>query len=151
MRLLHRLARELNKGILLSTHELDLALQVADEVWLMQHGFPLHKGAPEDLILEGIFEAVFAKEDVVFDRGAGIFRIPPEGSRQIRLKGSGIAAFWTRRALQREGFIVGEPEAGPAAGYLLTITEEQQGRTQWVWQDQPFTSIAALLQALNRR
>src|SRR6185312_2888705 len=102
MRLLHRLARELDKGILLSTHELDLALQVADEVWLLEAAgafmtgpersgtVPLHKGTPEDLILEGIFEAVFAREDVVFDRAAGVFRIPPEGQKQIRLEGTGV-------------------------------------------------------------
>jgi len=116
MRLLHRLAQELNKGILLSTQELDLALQVADEVWLMQAAGPFHKGTPEDLILDGIFEAVFAREDVAFDRAAGVFRIPPEGVRRIRLTGDGVPAFWTRRALMRAGFVVEDAaNAGGAA------------------------------------
>lgn len=106
MRLLHRLARELNKGILLSTHELDLALQVADEVWLLSSSGEFYSGAPEDLILRGVFEAVFAREDVTFDRDTGVFRIPPEGQAFIRLVGEGTVAFWTRRALQREGFVV---------------------------------------------
>jgi iron complex transport system ATP-binding protein len=148
MRLLHRLARDLNKGILLSTHELDLALQVADEVWLLQAMGPLHKGAPEDLILDGVFETVFAREDVTFDRSTGVFRIPPEGQTQIRLVGEGIVAFWTRRALQREGFII--TEAGPA---IIRIVEENS-QPIWILETgedaRSFDSIAGLLEALRR-
>jgi iron complex transport system ATP-binding protein len=144
MRLLHRLARELNKGILLSTHELDLALQVADEVWLLEAAGSLHKGTPEDLILDGIFEAVFSREDVAFDRSTGVFRIPPEGGRQIGVAGAGVAGFWTRRALQREGFTV-VAERSPV---FVTIVEED-GKTIWTLNDQRLLSIAALLHALS--
>ncbi|HWB91666.1 MAG TPA: ABC transporter ATP-binding protein [Puia sp.] len=155
MRLLNRLARELNKGILLSTHELDLAMQVADEVWLLQAAGPFHRGAPEDLILDGVFEAVFAREGVVFDREAGVFRIPPEGNRRIRLEGQGMAAFWTRRALQREGFVLderGTGESGMDAGTVRIIAED--GRTVWVLESgqtvSRFESIGSLLQGLDR-
>ena len=65
MRLLHRLAGETRKAILLSTHELDLALQVADTVWLLEAGGRLHQGAPEDLVLNGVFEAAFAEDDKI--------------------------------------------------------------------------------------
>lgn len=162
MRLLHRLARELNKGILISTHELDLAMQVADNVWLLQAAGPFHRGTPEDLILDGIFEAVFAREGVAFDREAGVFRIPPEGNRRIRLEGQGITAFWTRRALQREGFVIDGPVSGAGgevtaatavtdAGTVRIITED--GRAAWVFESggEPlrFNSIGGLLQGLN--
>jgi iron complex transport system ATP-binding protein len=159
MRLLHRLARELNKGILLSTHELDLALQVADEVWLIQAAGPFHKGTPEDLILDGIFEAVFAREDVTFDRAAGVFRIPPEGQVQIRLEGEGVPAFWTRRALQRAGYSI----AGGGAGIGLVRVLVDAGRPTWVLEPghgaaagqtpggpARFDSIAGLLEGLRR-
>jgi iron complex transport system ATP-binding protein len=147
MRLLHRLAGELDKGILLSTHELDLALQVADEVWLLEATGSLHKGTPEDLILNGIFEAVFAKEDVAFDQATGVFRIPTAGDRQIGLAGEGVtgeevALFWTRRALQREGFTV----TGDAGG--VTIRQEG-GRTIWTLNGRRFVTIRELLEALN--
>jgi len=149
MRLLHRLAREMNKGILLSTHELDLALQVADEVWLMQRSAPLHRGAPEDLVLGGIFEAAFEKEDVHFDRATGVFRIHPEGSRIIRLTGDGIAGFWTRRALQREGITV--IEEGDAANHI--IIGEWAGRRVWTLKtatgSRDYTSVAGLLEVLH--
>jgi iron complex transport system ATP-binding protein len=106
MRLLHQLARQTNKGILVSTHELDLALQVADQVWLLQAGGQLSKGAPEDLVLDGTFEAVFDKEGIFFDKATGAFNMHEGNSRQIALTGEGAAAFWTKRALQRQGFVV---------------------------------------------
>jgi iron complex transport system ATP-binding protein len=90
LKLLHRLSREMDKGILLSTHDLDLALQVADEVWLMQAGLPLQKGAPEDLVLDGTFEAAFDKEGVLFDRRTGSFRMHQEVRGRIRLLGGGL-------------------------------------------------------------
>jgi iron complex transport system ATP-binding protein len=170
MRLLHRLAREMNKGILLSTHELDLALQAADEVWLLQTNGPLHKGAPEDLVLDGVFEAVFEKEDVHFDRATGAFRIHQPGDRVITLittatAGGALAAFWTRRALQREGFTVMEEEvefsgnraateAGDRVGGKNTVAiREQGGRPLWLLftngLSPQYDSIAGLLQALD--
>ena len=165
MRLLHQLARDLNKGILLSTHELDLALQVADEVWLLQAAGPLHKGTPEDLILSGVFEAVFAREDVTFDRATGMFRIPPQGQYRIRLEGEGVVAFWTRRALQREGYIIAErgavADVNESAAGLVRIIEEA-GRPFWLLElgggdaagatrhgAERFDSIAGLLEALR--
>jgi iron complex transport system ATP-binding protein len=148
MRFLHRLARDTGKGILLSTHELDLALQVADEVWLLQTGGHLHKGAPEDLVLGGIFASAFAKEDVAFDRETGTFQIHPEGGNPIVLEGVGTTAFWTRRALLREGFTVTE-EAGSRR---VRITE-QDGRSVWTLQQEDlrreFYSVAGLLLALR--
>src|SRR5258708_35634896 len=76
MQLLHRLARQTRKGILLSTHELDLALQVAGEGWLLQSGGQLHRGTPEDLGLNGVFEAAFVKEGIAFDKEAGTLVVP---------------------------------------------------------------------------
>jgi iron complex transport system ATP-binding protein len=135
MRFLHRLARDTGKGILLSTHELDLALQVADEVWLLQTGGHLHRGAPEDLVLGGVFASAFAKEDVAFDRETGTFQIHPEGGRPIRLAADGILAFWTRRALLREGFAVTEDHhAADDAGVVRA--SEQEGRPVWTIQQE---------------
>lgn len=108
MQLLHRLARETNKGILLSTHELDLALQVADEVWLLQTGGQFHTGAPEDLVLNGIFQAAFDKEEILFDVATGTFRIHRDPGKYIMLldEAGGPALLWTQKALQRQGFAV---------------------------------------------
>jgi iron complex transport system ATP-binding protein len=93
MRLLHQLARQTNKGILVSTHELDLALQVADQLWLLQAKGPLSKGTPEDLVLNGTFETVFDKEGIFFDKTTGTFNMHEGNSKQIGLTGEGAPAF----------------------------------------------------------
>jgi iron complex transport system ATP-binding protein len=147
IRLLHELARETRKAILLSTHELDLALQIADEVWLLTSGGRLHKGAPEDLVLDGSFESAFAEEDVVFDRDAGTFLIHTPQDKPVRLTGEGPALSWTRRALRRAGFA---PTAdAPIHIHLL----EREGRPVWQLDQEDrsriFESIQDLLRAIG--
>jgi iron complex transport system ATP-binding protein len=165
MRLLHRLARETHKGILLSTHELDLALQVAGEVWLLQTGGQLHRGAPEDLVLNGVFEAAFVKEGIAFDKAAGTFIIHSGNTAPIALTGEGAAAFWTQRALQRQGFVVNTDAnryprtSGPARqtsalkGLYSVHVSEATGRTSWTLEGggttETFENIASLLRALR--
>ncbi len=104
MRLLHTLARDTRKAILLSTHELDLALQTADELWLMHPDGTLLTGLPEDMVLNGAFEATFARSGFSFDRATGTFNIhEPVDNAQIYLEGAEGPVFWAKRALQREG------------------------------------------------
>ncbi len=106
MQLLRNLARSSNRAILLSTHDLDLALRSADSIWLMSRDEPLAIGSPEDLVLRGDFESVFVREGVDFDRENGSFRIHHKLGSEIRFSGDGMDAIWTARALEREGFDV---------------------------------------------
>lgn len=53
MQLLHTLSRQTNKTIFLSTHDLELALQIADKIWLMDKNKGVVIGTPEDLSLDG--------------------------------------------------------------------------------------------------
>lgn len=106
MQLLRGLARDTGRAILLSTHDLDLALHNADRIWLLPKGGPLHVGAPEDLILSGAFEAAFRTEGVQFDPYTGSFRTNITPAGQVDLFGDGLAALWTTRALERAGFCV---------------------------------------------
>lgn len=106
MRLLHHLARHTGKAILLSTHELDLALQAADRIWLLSADGRLQTGVPEDLVLSGTFAAAFAQDGLAFDQSTGAFVLHEARGQPLRLIGEGPWAFWTRRALQREGFVV---------------------------------------------
>ena len=59
MNLLRRLAKASGKAILTATHELDLALQTADFIWLATRDKKMITGVPEDLILSGAFDEVF--------------------------------------------------------------------------------------------
>jgi iron complex transport system ATP-binding protein len=104
MLLLRELARRTDRAILLSTHDLDLALRNADRIWLMPKGGKLQVGAPEDLVLSGAFETAFASEGVQFDRRTGSFKAHVETTQSISVTGEGIRYIWTLRALERAGF-----------------------------------------------
>lgn len=114
MRLLRYLARETGRAILLSTHDLDLALRAADTVWLMSGGSVL-AGTPEDLVLSGAFEEAFAGQGVAFDRQSGSFSISETARATVALQGEGILYAWTDRALKRAGFAVVSNGTMPSA------------------------------------
>ena len=79
----------------------------ADRIWLMPYSAPIQVGAPEDLVLNGAFEAAFRSEGVAFDQATGSFRIHTDYTGEIALSGDDeISLLWTRRALEREGFAV---------------------------------------------
>jgi len=59
MHLLKNLAGETGKSILFSSHDLDLALQVADHLWLLKKGGELILGTPDQLRSGHVFEEVF--------------------------------------------------------------------------------------------
>lgn len=128
MQLLRQLARTTEQAILLSTHDLDLALRSADRIWLMAHDEGLQIGAPEDLVLSGAFEQAFRSEGVAFDIQTGSFHIDEQPRGEIVLNGEGIHALWTRRALEREGFIVREHALN---GYAQVWVIPKEPRTYW--------------------
>lgn len=150
MRLLHNLARQTNKAILLSTHELDLALQAADKLWLMHPDGKLVSGVPEDLVLNGSFEAAFIKNGFHFDRNTGTFTIHKEASSTpIYLSGKNNLVFWTKRALQREDFVVSDD---PALPHQIEIIESEESPL-WIFNDglitKKYISISELLADLQ--
>ena len=114
MRLLKRLAREQRKAVVMSTHELDLALQAADGIWLMNFSVSdasggaadVVTGMPEALVLDGRLEKAFHRNGFAFDRYSGSFRIHHEPTAIIGLFGDGTEAYWTKRALERLGYRV---------------------------------------------
>jgi len=66
MQLLRRLAQEQQKTILLSTHDFELALQVADTLWLMESQ-GLSVGTPEDLAQSGALARYVERPGIFFD------------------------------------------------------------------------------------
>ena len=68
MQLLHRLSRTADKTIFLSTHDLELVLQIADTVWLMSEGGRLDTGTPHELADSGALSNFVEKKGIVFDR-----------------------------------------------------------------------------------
>ncbi len=101
MQLLHNLTRKTNKTIFLSTHDLELALQIADKIWLMDRNNGIMTGTPEDLALNGNLSSFFQRKGIVFDMETGLFRITNNYSKKICLTGHGYKYAMVRKALQR--------------------------------------------------
>ncbi|MDY6129791.1 MAG: ABC transporter ATP-binding protein [Prevotella sp.] len=67
LQLLHRLSRETQKTIFLSTHDIELALQIADTLWLMQPGKTISIGSPRELADNGSLGHFLNRPGIHFD------------------------------------------------------------------------------------
>lgn len=76
MRLLKKLAHDAQKTILLSTHDVELALHMADNLWLLNQQ-TLTSGSPQLLAANGCIGRFFNTEGVQFD--AATMRFDMEG------------------------------------------------------------------------
>ena len=66
IKLLRQLSRQANRSILLSTHDLDLAMSFADKLWLFAEN-DIIEGLPEDLALNGSIYKVFSEANNFLD------------------------------------------------------------------------------------
>jgi len=74
MGLLRRLARDTGLALVMSTHDLELALRMADTIWLIMRGGLIHVGAPENIVAAGHVAAFTG------DRGRGVTTVQGTGS-----------------------------------------------------------------------
>lgn len=75
MFLLYSLAHTMGKTIFLSTHDLDIALQVADTIWLIDRERGVTAGTRAELSQSGALEDYFVRPGIRFDREEGLFKI----------------------------------------------------------------------------
>ena len=68
----------------MSTHDLELALQISDKIWLMDKANGILP-VPRGFGIEWSFKQFLRPERIVFDKDTGLFRIDNQFSRQIRL------------------------------------------------------------------
>ena len=71
-KLLKKLAKENNKCILFSTHDIDMAIQISDEMIIMTDENVV-QDQPCNFISKGNFETLFKNEHIAFDREKGKF------------------------------------------------------------------------------
>lgn len=133
MSLLHRLAMEQHKAILLSTHDVEQALVLADRLWLLSTDGGLTAGVTEDLILSHRMERLFPHSTISFDYGHGSFYPTVEGTREIRVSAADETLLhWAVNAMNRKGYrcLIGPthheavaPTGNAAAGSSLPLLE----------------------------
>lgn len=104
IRLLHTLAKENNKAVLLSSHDISQALILADKLWIIDSTGEVESGATEDVILSGRLSTLFASDNIVFDMANGFFRAKSNYQRHVNLECAlPNMRHWIINALQRNG------------------------------------------------
>ncbi len=83
MLLLYSLAHKMNKTIFMSTHDLDMAMQLSDRIWLMDKSLGVRTGTHEELTLSGDIERYFVRPGIEFDKKEGLFKIDLDFKNQI--------------------------------------------------------------------
>jgi iron complex transport system ATP-binding protein len=162
-----RLARNgiRGKAIVLSTHDIDLALRFADRLWLMDGAHRFRSGTPEDLVVSGAVGRAFDGEGFRFDARSGAFRSTEALSPPLVeiIGAEGVSRTWTVRLAERLGLAIAgattasapapiasvrieESEGGP----LFTVAIAGQGAARRV-EAASYEELAAILEGLAAR
>jgi len=141
MLLLHRLAHKTQKAILLSTHELDLALQAADRIWLISSEYGIESGVPEDLVFNGSFNRVFQSNSFFFNAANGNFSMNYPMTNKVWVSGDKTRMYWTLRALARAGYVVVQDAE-------VRILTTEQG---WILNEKNICTVEELLRELEKQ
>ncbi|HEY2153146.1 MAG TPA: ABC transporter ATP-binding protein [Vicinamibacterales bacterium] len=151
MALLRQLTRAGKLAVVVSTHDLELALRSADTVWLVMPGGELRCGAPEDVIVSGGIARAFEGRHVRFHGEERSFRWLTGHSGSATVRGYGVHAAMAKSVLEREGFAV-DAETGDSAGPIVVASE-----SGWRWSQngteasgKDFASLAAWLRKRSR-
>ncbi|MFA5294806.1 MAG: ABC transporter ATP-binding protein [Methanoregulaceae archaeon] len=151
MRILRMVAQKTDKSVLLSTHDLNLAIRCADQLWIIDRSGTMISGTPEDLVLSGVFGSAFEIDGVHFDASRGEFTIPVDKRGTFSLSAQdSIERIWTSYALERIGFV-------PADGAVpdITVTIQKDGsKPAWTLshagEEQTCESIRNLVEIISR-
>lgn len=123
MHLLRLLAREQNKAILITTHDIGLALQYADLLWMVSADKPLLAGVPEILALDGSLQQYFTGQQVDFDVNSGKFLLNTTPLYTFSVSAPEPLLFWLTHALNRHQITVTND---PPSTYRLTASQPHQ-------------------------
>lgn len=142
--LLQVLTKERGKTIVLSTHDLNIALREVDKLWIVTESGN-YQGAPEDAVLNKWLNKLFNNENIGFDEQVGEYFFKKEFKAKVKVDGEGLPLIWTLRALNRLGYqivIQAEPD------FHVTVKEKS-----WELKSkktvQSFNSIYQLLSFLE--
>ncbi len=104
--LLKKLAHDYGKGILLSTHELGMALQVSDRIWMIGNDKSLVSDIPEQIIQSGQLDGVFGNNIISFQPWSASFELLPSTDLVVKVMGAGLLQACVVRLLRRHGFVI---------------------------------------------
>lgn len=102
MQLLQEIAKIKKKAVLVVTHDLDIAIETGQQLWILNCGSPLISGTPEDLILQGEINHLLPSEKYFFDPKRGKVVMHHE-KPSIQIEGPEELVYWVEKALLKSG------------------------------------------------
>ena len=101
---LKKLVREKNTAVLMSLHELDLALRVSDKIVCIDGGKVGRVGTPEEIFSGGYISALYGISEVCFCESSGCAELEkPAGAPEVFVISGGGNSGGVFRRLQRAG------------------------------------------------
>jgi iron complex transport system ATP-binding protein len=123
MGLLRQLTREGPLAVVVSTHDLELALRTADVVWLVMPGGEVMAGAPEDVVLTGGLGRAFEGRRIRFRAEERSFRLLTGERGEAVVRGAGLRAALAAAVLEREGYSV----VPASAACTVSVAADESG------------------------
>ena len=147
LHLMHVLSQESEKTVIFSTHDLHMAINQSDKIWLILDN-NLIQGAPEDLMIAGAFDHLFDSSPVQFNSENGTFSFRSVEKGRLYIEGDGIRRHWTEKAINRAGFSVSEWETIPYI--ILPSVKNSKWQLSTRHSAKEFGSIYELVSCLGR-
>jgi len=151
MALLRKLTRDDALAVIVSTHDLELAVRTADVIWLLTPGGECVTGAPEDVILSGAMAQAFDGRQIRFQPDERSFRWLSGDCGTAVVRGTGVRAAMARAVAEREGYAIGDAAFGAP---VLIMDALEDGWTAAIDGDTgngtDFASLAAFLRQRRR-
>lgn len=104
VKLLHSLAHDNGKAVLLSTHDISQALLLADELWIITADRQILQGFTEDMILDGVMQKMWDGGSARFNMSIGDFDVDSPIVSSVSLDCRDMQLrHWICNALRRNG------------------------------------------------
>jgi len=140
MQLLREIAKTQGKAILVVTHDLEIALETADQFWLLNCGTPLISGLPEDLVISGQINQLLPGDKFRFSLEKGKIEASVS-DRKLEISGPTELVFWVRKALEKAG----------VSGSDLNIQVEENPFSVLVNGEKRFDELGELIDFLSSK
>ena len=106
IRILRRLASEKQLAVIMSLHDIELAMKASSTVHIISDGRITASGAPEDIIEKEEIHSTYGIENADFNELFGSVEICGEKGRTVFVIGGGGTGIKVYRALSRMGFTI---------------------------------------------
>lgn len=118
--LLRELVSHEKKSIIVTTHNLELALELSDKIWLIDTQGNVHVESPEDLYMNNKLQEVFSSEKIKFNKNLLQFRMQKTFRKHVYYQGDKSMKQIVQNLLERHN--VGFTNEKDKSVFTLVVT-----------------------------